>query len=174
MPDYDYLCESEACGHEQSEFRFMAQRYDPLPCPQCQGPMGLRVAKPTPKIVAAPEPKEAQPHSYGYLCEGCKHEDFERRMPDQKDDPLECPQCQGAMTRKFETPTTVNIIDKKTLNIPGRAPIHKSRKRQLGSGLGRIEPLKIAHEMDKLEQKYEKDFNKTEAALEAKNKLVRP
>lgn len=104
--------------------------------------------------------------SYDYQCDNptCGFKDFEVRRVEQREDPLECPQCKGPMTYRFpDTPPPVNIVDKKTLNLPGRAPIHKTRTRSLGTGLGRIEPLKIAHEMEKLE-KYDAEINKSEQA----------
>lgn len=171
MPYYPFRCES--CGLESEEWARIEARDDPVPCPKCLVPMARQFARPTPKVEKAPESKEVHPKSFGYVCEGCGHEDFERRLPEQRDDPLECPQCQGAMKYKFEVTRTVNIIDHKVLKLPGRKPVHKSRKRQLGTGLGRIEPLKIAHEMSKLE-KYDAEIEKSEKAeLAAKKEQSR-
>lgn len=104
--------------------------------------------------------------SFDYKCstEGCNHQDWEVRPRERRDDPLECPQCKGNMVYEFpdEIPV-VNIIDRKTLLLPGRAPITRTRKRSLGTQIGLIRPVEIGNALHDMESKYSKDIAKAEA-----------
>lgn len=99
---------------------------------------------------------------YEYRCKNCLTVTDDIRPHALRDDFPACPECGSETERVYSTPV-VNIIDRKVLRIPGRQPHLKTRKRSLGTNLGRIKPAEIAREMETLEERYGKDLDRAEA-----------
>lgn len=83
--------------------------------------------------------------SFEYRCEGCGFEDFELRKPEQREDPLECAECKGAM-KSFIGPQSASYIRiQDTKYWQGETPgsiVKKTRTRVISEGkqteIGRV------------------------------------
>ena len=114
---------------------------------------------------------------YRYCCDNdqCDFEDDELRSIDTRDLVRGCEHCATGRLIRDHTPTTpmVTITESKTLNLPNRAPVTKTRTRVLGSDTGRIRVDKLARVQNDLEEKYGADMDRTEQKERDKKAKIR-
>lgn len=94
---------------------------------------------------------------YEYECETCDLVVEELRDVDKRDDPLDCPECSKPLKRAFTTTSYMCVKDNKlwTNTHDGRT-VRKSRRRVLGTDIGRVRVDKMGNELNALHEQYKK------------------